>query len=154
MLNPRFCRLVFGLTPSPAILGAIIQHHLSQQEPQEVVNTLKDSLCVDDLTAGESTVSNAFKMYQSSKSIMARGGFNLRKWTSNSTELLAQIEKSEREMQTPVEDEAISQGICEDDRSYMKSTVGAFTTSSEDKAKILGVNWDTHTDTLFFDFGN
>ena len=25
----RFCRLMFGLTPSPAILNGIIQHHLT-----------------------------------------------------------------------------------------------------------------------------
>ena len=30
VIHLRFTRLVFGLHPSPAILGAIIEHHLSK----------------------------------------------------------------------------------------------------------------------------
>jgi hypothetical protein len=32
LLHLRFCRLVFGLKPSPAILGATINHHLEKQQ--------------------------------------------------------------------------------------------------------------------------
>ena len=44
----RFCRLVFGVRSSPAILGAVIDHHLSTYETSKVetVKCLRDSLYV------------------------------------------------------------------------------------------------------------
>ena len=46
----QFCRLVFGITPSPAILQCVIQHHLSQYKNShaEIVKLLSDTLYVDD----------------------------------------------------------------------------------------------------------
>ena len=51
----RFNRLVFGLRPSPSILGATIEHHLRlfEQSDPEIAELLKDSLYVDDLITGE-----------------------------------------------------------------------------------------------------
>ena len=48
----QFCRLVFGLTPSPAISTEVINHHLTHYfltEPK-IVETLFNSFYVDDLT--------------------------------------------------------------------------------------------------------
>ena len=87
----RFRRLVFGLRPSPSILGFTIKHHLakySQSEPK-LVEVLENSFYVDDLITGEDSVEESFQIYKGSKQIMATGGFNLRKWHSNSDELLA-----------------------------------------------------------------
>lgn len=52
----RFTRLVFGLRPSPAILGATILHHLQlhKQSDPEIAELLEQSLYVDDLLTGES----------------------------------------------------------------------------------------------------
>ena len=50
----RFNRLLFGLRPSPSILGATITHHLSlyrQSEP-EMAALLEKSLYVNDLLSG------------------------------------------------------------------------------------------------------
>ena len=137
-----------------AILKSTILHHLSQQEQHGTVNTLKDSLYVDVLTTGADTVTEAFELYQSSKSIMASGGFNLRKWTTNSSELCKLIEVIElgTQVTTNAIDRDVSQGITEDDQSYTKSPVGSFATNTEDLAKILGVSWDTQSDMLQFDF--
>ncbi|CAB3978969.1 Hypothetical predicted protein, partial [Paramuricea clavata] len=46
----QFQRLVFGLTPSPAILSTVIQNHLSQHDENGAVirQLLKESLYVDD----------------------------------------------------------------------------------------------------------
>ena len=105
------------------------------------------------MTTGADTVTEAFELYQSSKSIMASGGFNLRKWTTNSSELCKLIEVIE--LGTQVTTNAInrdaSQGITEDDQSYTKSSVGSFATNTEDLVKILGVSWDTQSDMLQFD---
>ena len=52
----RFCRLAFGLKPSPAILGSTIRHHLSncsETDPgSRVIKVLEDDRYVDDLATG------------------------------------------------------------------------------------------------------
>ena len=82
----RFARLVFGLRPSPAVLGSVISHHLDKYQGQlrEVTQSIKNSFYVDDLVSGAATVEEAFNMYSVAKRVMAEGSFNLRKWSSNS----------------------------------------------------------------------
>ena len=120
----RFRRLVFGLTSSPAILNGTIEHHLShykQPEPQ-VSELLANSLYVDDFPGGASDDESAIHVYQRAKAIMKEGGFNLRKWKTNSSIVRQRISDEMKE---------------EDDKSEMK---------------ILGLNWDTMRDELRFEF--
>ena len=93
----RFTRLVFGLRPSPAILGSVISDHLSkcQHDEPALVGLLQDSLYVDDLVTGVTTVEKAFDIYNGSRRLMADAGMNLRKWNSNSTELMNLIQANE-----------------------------------------------------------
>ena len=81
VLKLRFCRLVFGLRPSSAILGATIQHHLKKHEKQkpDIVEHLKKSLYVDDFVSGAKDDERALEIYKGSKQLMSSGGFNLRK---------------------------------------------------------------------------
>ena len=82
----QFCRLPFGLTPSPAVLATTIRHHLStfkKKEP-EVVSLLSESLYVDDFASGANEDDEAVRIQRTSKRIMKEGGFTLRKWYSNS----------------------------------------------------------------------
>ncbi len=53
----RFCRLPFGLKPSPAILSGTVDHHLSSQTDSDpdLNNLLRNSLYVDDFAGGAST---------------------------------------------------------------------------------------------------
>ena len=55
-------RLVFGLTPSPAILGGVVQHHLEkyEQSEPEVIDQLRRQIYVDDFPGGSDTDENAF----------------------------------------------------------------------------------------------
>ena len=95
----RFTRLVFGLRPSPAILGSTIVHHLDSYKDvhPELVKQIEDSLYVDDLVTGAEDDAKAFDVYQTSKKVMAAGSFNLRKWHSNSPKLLEKINGMEIE---------------------------------------------------------
>jgi len=97
IIELRFTRLVFGLKPSPAILGTILAKHVQkfQATYPRIVDVMEQSLYVDDLVAGGFDVVEVFEMYRNSKAIMARGGFNLRKWNSNSQGVLKLIEKAE-----------------------------------------------------------
>ncbi|XP_065886645.1 uncharacterized protein [Dysidea avara] len=77
----RFNKLVFGLRPSPAILGAVISNHLLKYKSDDpnMVKLIQNSLYVDDLVCGETSIERAFKVYRTSKRMMSEGGFNLRK---------------------------------------------------------------------------
>ena len=96
----RFARLVFGLRPSPAILGAVISLHIEKYRSEYplIVNLIDQSLYVDDLVSGGTNVHEAFDVYKTAKLIMYKGGFNLRKWNSNSLELLELIRQSENNL--------------------------------------------------------
>ena len=86
----RFCRVVFGVNSSLFLLNATLQHHISQysSDPEFVVNLL-NSFYVDDLVSGEGDLEKCrLSLYQKSKKCLSEGGFNLRKWISNSPELL------------------------------------------------------------------
>ena len=54
----RFTRALFGLAPSPFLLGAVIEHHLGTWESRkpEVVAEIRKSIYVDDLITGSTTV--------------------------------------------------------------------------------------------------
>ena len=97
----NFCRLPFGLKPSPSILGGTIGKHLSAYEGEyedgkydKIVQILRD-LSVDDLSCSTNSNQEAFEIYSVTKEIMKQGGFNLRKWQSNSKELMKLINDSE-----------------------------------------------------------
>ena len=81
--------VVFGVTSSPFVLNPTIKHHLQNYAngQPELVKALLNSLYVDDMTSGESTVKRAFDLFVNSRKIMAGGRFNLRKWQLNSLQL-------------------------------------------------------------------
>ena len=93
----RFARLVFGLRPSPAILGATIDHHLKINEATQprAAKVLKDGLYVDDLVTGGENDDEALDIYKDTKGLMSVGGFNLRKWKSNSDNVMKAINRME-----------------------------------------------------------
>ena len=151
-LHLRFCRLVFGLRPSPSILGATLAHHLDSYKEHypEIVKLIKDSLYVDDLLTGASDVQEGFEVYQQSKELMAKGGFSLRKWNSNSSGLLQLINNEEGAVVQSKKEEA-NQPMEEEDESFTKSTIGPNEVSDK-LVKTLRVFWDTESDEMAFDF--
>lgn len=75
----------------------MITNHLSKFKDDDptTVKLINDFPHVDDLICGETGIERAFRVYRVSKGIMAKGDFNLRKWNSNSPELLRRIEIAE-----------------------------------------------------------
>ena len=152
VIQLRFCRLVFGLRPSPSILGATLTHHLDAHRDShaELVELTKKSLYVDDLLTGADNVQEGFELYQDSKELMAKGAFNLRKWNSNSNELLQLINNKEESV-AQTKTEKSNSLVEEEDESFIKSTVGP-TRTADTLVKTLGVCWNTATDEISFDF--
>ena len=85
----RFKRVVFGVSASPFLLNATLDHHMAKFESvdQQVVNKFRRSVYMDDLASGARNVDSAYDFYIKSKLRLAEASFNLRKFESNSTEL-------------------------------------------------------------------
>ena len=85
-----------------------------------------------------------------SKRILKEGGFNLRKFVTNSTLLQQRIEESEAEFADGCSDYSRTK-VEEEDKSYTKNLLGGRLRQSENEQKILGVVWNFVNDELIFD---
>ena len=87
----RFTRAIFGAGPSPFILSATIHHHLNQYKDKDLVEEVKTSLYVDDYLSGGNDIEELVERKQKLQKIFEDGGFCLRKWYSNNSEVCSQI---------------------------------------------------------------
>lgn len=125
----RFPRALFGLGPSPFLLGGVIEQHLdswSHTQP-EIVREIKKSLYVDDLISGGAKTSKAKEMKTAATKIFADAAFELHKWHSNVPEL-ASIETGQSA-----------------DQTFAKQQLGI---SSGGESSLLGLKWDKLRDVL------
>ena len=85
----RFTRLVFGLTQSPLVLDATVQHHLQNyiNKFEELVKQIMEDLYVDDLITGGEKITNVQTLKDTAIQIFKEAGFVLHKWHSNFPEL-------------------------------------------------------------------
>ena len=93
----RFSRVVFGVSSSPFLLNATLQHHLNlyASSHPELVERLSTSMYVDDVVSGAQDEEGAEGFYMESKEILKEGGFNLRKFVTNSNALQQKIDGQE-----------------------------------------------------------
>ncbi|XP_062538341.1 uncharacterized protein LOC134206628 [Armigeres subalbatus] len=80
---------------------------------------------MDDMLSGAETVSEAIEAQRQLKQLLARGGFPIHKWCSNSLEFLQQVPPEERETQVSKTEYEANKTI-----------------------KVLGLLWDPDADTL------
>ena len=85
----RFTRALFGLAPSPFLLGGVIEYHLDTCEEREphAVAELRRSLYVDDLLSGGATVEETKELKEQAIEIFEDATFTLHKWQSNEPKL-------------------------------------------------------------------
>jgi len=143
----RFARVAFGLFSSPFLLNATLKHHIMMYESEdtEFVQKLLQSLYVDDIISGDSDDIGTYELYIEAKSRLAEGGFNARKFVSNSKKLMSQIEENERLLENNYHgDQSLapknnSETVMEEDESYAKSAThsGSALPATE---KVLGVH--------------
>ena len=154
----RFARVAFGLSSSPFLLNATLKHHIMAyvSEDPEFVQKLLQSLYVDDIISGDSDDIGAYKLYKRAKSRLAEGRFNARKFVSNSTKLMSQIQENERLLENSCQgDQSIAskenvESVMGEDESYAKSAThsGSSLPATE---KVLGVHWNREEDQLVLD---
>ena len=99
-----------------------------------------------DFLGGADSTEKAQEIYKNSKD-MSKGGFNLRKWNSNSEEVIDMINSSEKSRKTFT---SKSVDFTQDDESYTKSMVGPADNQDGKFVKVLGVN--TKADEFLFNF--
>ena len=145
----RFARLVFGLTCSPAILNAVLHHHLTQYstiDPTFVTKILK-SLYVDDLASGSDNTESALALAKKIKTRLSEGGFNMRKWLSNSEELMSEFQRDPQfSTESHQQSSELPSSVTEEDQGYSKSTFDL--QQFYFYPRVLGQIWNPQADTL------
>ena len=138
----RFTRVVFGVSASPFLLNATLDHHMTKFESVDLqlVNKFQRSVYVDDLVSGAEDVDSAYDFYIKAKLRLAEASFNLRKFDSNSQELRKRIAGNE-------------QPLCHD-ASATNSQSQIKNSHETTQRQVLGVKWNVTTDRFNFDISD
>jgi hypothetical protein len=154
VIHLRFARVVFGVTSSPFILNATIRHHVNQyllNDPEFVYELLR-SLYVDDYASGCESIPRALELARKIKSRLSTGGFNMRKWQTNSPELkqVFQVDPDFAEdIPSPTADPLPTMN--EEDCGYTKSALGG---QNDVNSKVLGQTWNVLNDEFEINLAN
>ena len=125
----RFIVVVFGLNCLPNLLSATIITHMTHYSDinRDFVETFLRDLYMDDNTSGTQNIDAALDYYIFARTLMLQGGFELRKWQSNSAELMKNI------------------------HDYEKFFTNEPVVECKGITKILGIQWDKELDLFIFD---
>ena len=157
----QFRRLVFGLTPSPAIFVTIIHRHLFlyQERKPEIVFLLNDLFHVDDLSGGTQNDDDALNVHERAQTFMKEGGFTLTKWTSNWKTFRGRVASKEKEEDSHLLKKSNDLTNCKSDETIYVSKIyqtpknprlNLTDTLEDNNVKILGLNWNVEIDKFHF----
>ncbi|XP_047133085.1 uncharacterized protein LOC101238207 [Hydra vulgaris] len=98
----HICRVPFGVTSSPFLLNATLIYHTERYclNDNNISSKLLQSLHIDDLISSCVTIEEGILFFNKCKDILKEGGFNLRKFESNSSAFEKQINGDNYERQT------------------------------------------------------
>ena len=135
----RLTTVIFGAGPSPYILGATLQKHVSQYKdthPETAMALLQDTY-VDDIQYGGDSEEDLRKFKKEATHIMEEGGFLLHKWHSDIPLL-----------ESEVQDEQVREKTLQEDKQLVKENE-----KPRPISKIFGIQWDKERDVLEIHFG-
>lgn len=154
----RFNRVLFGMNCSPFLLNATLNYHIKSYygDNHALADRVLDGFYVDDWTSGGNDEDEALMLCNTAKSCMSAGGFNLRKWASNSKDVMKRIAEGRIENTKPAEvreenpPQTYQTTVERDNESYAKISVGGLheIDPTQGEHKILGINWNLNSDTL------
>jgi len=132
----EFNRVVFGAKASPYLAGKVLKSAAEKFESSaasatDVKAIVDDSFYVDDMLAAFSSVNTATDARQDIQSVLGEGGFHIRKWLSNSVEVLKSIPEADRSPDIEV-------------------TLGDDSHPALPSSKTLGITWSADSDTFTF----
>ena len=128
-----FTRVLFGLAPSPFLLGEVLEYHLNSWDKKypEAVERLHRSFYVDDLLTSGKNLQQTQEQKKIAEEIMRDATFELHKWHSNEPQLEDNPPHSSDE-----------------ERSYAKRQLQV----QPNESKLLGVKWNKDEDTIAVQF--
>ncbi|XP_055307954.1 uncharacterized protein LOC129572072 [Sitodiplosis mosellana] len=121
-------RLGFGTNYAPCGANQCVKKlaELNSNEFPQVAEVMKRDIYMDDAITGSHNVSSGLQIQRDLIHIFDSAGFCIKKWASNSEEILAAVPESDREISIP------------------------FFINPDKKIKTLGIFWNTSSDTLNF----
>ena len=134
----QFLRVAFGMKASPYLAGRILKetaYRFGAKYGKVAQEAVEQDFYVDDFLKSVQSVKHATQLRQNVQCLLQHGSFKLRKWRSNSTEVLETI---------PEEDRSKSAVLCLSNPDDKQHSPG----------KTLGVAWDSNNDTFTFLYQN
>ena len=147
VIELRFTRVMFGVLSSPFLLNATIRHHLEKynQTHPDLVKKLSNFTYVDNIITGAANEDQAHQVFKESMKILKDGGFNLRKFCSNSASLQARIDQDKAKQAS--EHHHQKTGLTgRSEETYASSTLGCGQRMQSGEQKVLGVRWNIALD--------
>ena len=149
----RFTRVLFGLGPSPFLLGGVLEYHFdswAQRYPEEA-ERLRRSFYVDDLLTGGQNEQQTKARKEIAQEIMSDATFKLHKWHSNCPELEEDSRQQETEIQSTqlkTREKSANSPTETEEQSYAKQQLQV----KPSESKLLGVKWNKVEDTIAVQF--
>ena len=125
----RMTRVTFGVSASP-FLAIRTMHQTAADHGEdypEATQHITNSFYVDDFLGGANNVEEAIQLFHDLRTVLKKGGFDLRKWRSSSSNVLSQIPADLHEV-----------------NPLKTSTATHVSTHS----KALGLRWDSTSDVM------
>lgn len=126
----KLSTVTYGTSCAP-YLAIRTLHQLAHDEKDEqpvAAKMVMNDFYVDDTASGADSVEEAIQLQKELKTVMLSGGFNLRKWASNSSEFMRTIPEEDREL-----------------KMHHDIIIDASAT-----IRTLGIKWNPSTDTFGF----
>ena len=131
----EFQRVCFGCKASPYLAGKAVQAvaatYAAEGSPTHTI--IMDNLYVDDLLASAPTPEAAVGLRTDVQETLAKGGFHLRKWMSNSAEVMKSVPEADRAPNTLI-------SVADHQHPTLPCV------------KTLGVAWDAESDHFTFKY--
>ncbi|XP_076301460.1 uncharacterized protein LOC143219342 [Lasioglossum baleicum] len=125
----RLLTVTYGTAPAPFLALRVLQQ-LAQDEGSKyplATSVLRDQIYVDDCVFGADDPHLARQIRDQVTALLREGGFTLRKWASNDSSLLADIDPTDHGL-------AVNKPL-----------------SPDENLKVLGITWNLETDSFRFE---
>lgn len=94
----RLLTVTFGTTSAPYLAVKTLKQLAIDESDKypEAARILREDFYIDDCMSGSDTVAEAIRISQDLKNLLSRGGFQLKKWSSNNAEFMQSLKLNER----------------------------------------------------------